>query len=309
MNYSTNTRFHCAVCHGVRVSRRACGSLRTAGGSTRRGFTLIELLVVMAVIGVLTAILLPAVQRSREAARLMTCRNQFKQFGLALHQFHEVRNHFPPGHDGTEDRDHAWHTLILQYLEQANLQARYNFSFPWYYSTGTDPDSVSGVVNNLAVAQTDLPIFHCPSAPLPIAGATDYVAIYGTTLDGTEATFSIGGGWERGGMPPMNIVGIDNPRRSPVAFGDFTDGTSHTLMITEDVRDDDFPAYWANGTNNIGVDSPPNTSRSEEIYSLHSGGFPALRADGSVQLFSANIDLRVLAALCTRAGSDFVGEH
>src|SRR6476661_8060061 len=101
--------------------------------SLRRGFTLIELLVVIAIIAVLVALLLPAVQQAREAARRSQCKNNLKQIGLALHNYHDVNGCFPPAYIADENGKpmHSWRVLILPYLDQAALHTEYNFSEPW----------------------------------------------------------------------------------------------------------------------------------------------------------------------------------
>src|SRR5262245_47222432 len=125
----------------------------------RRGFTLVELLVVIAIIGVLVALLLPAVQSARDAARRMSCGNNLKQIGLALHNYHDTYLVFPPGNItdgdccGTPSRT-VWTISILPYIEGLNLQNQYNFN-------KTNEDPVNAFVRTQRVAP-----YECPSDPL-----------------------------------------------------------------------------------------------------------------------------------------------
>ena len=139
------------------------------------GFTLIELLVVIAIIAILVALLLPAVQQAREAARRTSCKNQLKQLGLALQNYHDVHSVFPIGEgfagtvaqfasscDGSQKRA-PWTVLILPYLEQGALYDSFNFSlqFRGIYSE-TPTTGVNFVASNQIV-----PVYHCPSFPAP----------------------------------------------------------------------------------------------------------------------------------------------
>lgn len=215
-----------------------------------QGFTLVELLVVIAIIGVLVALLLPAVQAARESARRMKCSNQLKQFGLGMHNYADTHKSFPSGHmfrgnfDGNPNDEKGgsgfgWGTAILPYIEQSTLYDRFNTSFTITTNTTAVP--------NLTTAQTHLPMFGCPSDLKPknwtdgqvTNSATSSYKACGTSYDS----------WQGGGVstPPNRerFNGMfDRDNRPPLRFAEITDGTSNQFMIAE--------ARWkqdANGRN------------------------------------------------------------
>ncbi len=185
-------------------------------GNTRHAFTLVELLVVIAIIGILVALLLPAVQAAREAARRTSCTNNLKQLGLALHGYHGTHKRFPSGviasGDNFRDGLHSGFTLLLQFLEQQSLHQAYDFNTTW--RTG----------NNLDLAQTRLDVLLCPSTGNQVfqdggvpGAPTDYAFSKGPLA--YLCTNQAGGG----------LFDIN----SRIRIAEIRDGTSHTFAMGE----------------------------------------------------------------------------
>lgn len=197
----------------------------------KQGFTLVELLVVIAIIGVLVALLLPAVQAAREAARRTQCSNQLRQWGLAAHNYHDTFGSFPmtnaqnylPNTQGFSPQ-----ARLLPFVEQVNLQNQLDFAQPAF----TGP--FNALVPNPAFAATfaqRIAVALCPSDPAPPlnvgAGGTSYCGInymvsYGS---GTGTNYDLR--WRTDGIVYEN---------AGARFADITDGTSNTVMMSETVR-------------------------------------------------------------------------
>jgi len=235
----------------------------------RRGFTLVELLVVIAIIGVLVALLLPAVQAAREAARRMGCTSKLRQLALAAHNFHDVNQKFPAGNEyrrGTSgpwtnayDYYETWAITMLPYLEQPALAAMWDPTTPNAYN---DP---TGRMAQLR--QTKLNIYICPSDPvpfvaqlpgsgpggsgiqtsLPMCMQSNYRGVAGSTWGGRSFTSDAGGdanwddggqvaslmGWNRGMRGVITCVTDNGTSAAPIRVAEVTDGTSGTLMFGE----------------------------------------------------------------------------
>jgi type II secretory pathway pseudopilin PulG len=283
---------------------------------------LIELLVVIAIIAVLIGLLLPAVQKVREAAARMACSNNLKQLGLALHNFHDANGGFPPGKveippGGTVI--HTWTPYVLPFFEQDNLYRRYRFDRTW-------DDAATNDANPGGVGQNDLKVFLCPSAPSGRKGSRNRGVIdyspanqvtrpnpYVTNMPRSDPTF-------------LGILGHNVMRR----ITDVTDGTSNTILLAEDagrnqtwvmgrlVSTGGGTGAWANpGTEIVVSGYVPSTSSSpgncavnctnnNEIYGFHTAGALVVMGDGSVRLLRAGTDVNVVIPLITRAGGEVI---
>ncbi|MFO0956448.1 MAG: DUF1559 domain-containing protein [Isosphaeraceae bacterium] len=242
----------------------------------RRGFTLIELLVVIAIIGVLIALLLPAVQQAREAARRIQCTNNLKQIGLALHNYHATFDTFPPGAlwgrrgDRTtgNNRDFSAFVRLLGFSEQPALYNAANFSLACF----NDPDYGDWV--NSTTTLTRLSVMLCPSSPPPSwnhegsgkmfnnrrAPGGNYFASLGSTLEFAG---------QQSGGPPNGLFEYVGDLGRTHGIAEITDGTSQTIAFGE----------WRTGSG----DSSKVTIPTDIIFL---GQFPAgtQRNDGSLSM-------------------------
>lgn len=251
----------------------------------QRGFTLLELLVVISIVGVLTGLLLPAVQQARETARRLHCSNNLKNQVLALQSFHDAHRHLPPGNDAPSELDHSWCTYLLPYLEQDAIFQQIDLTLPWHAAP------------NAPAARTVLPVFRCPSSLLEEPGDTDYGGIAGSGAAGAGLAGAANG------VLPGRLRS-----QSRLRFADISDGLSTTICIAESAdRWESQTGRWANGWNTFVSNGLVNVAPGE-IFSLHPGCALAARADGSVMLMRETAEASIVGALCTRNGDEAIGE-
>jgi prepilin-type N-terminal cleavage/methylation domain-containing protein/prepilin-type processing-associated H-X9-DG protein len=316
--------------------------------SHRRAFTLIELLVVIAIIGLLVALLLPAIQGARESARRTECSSNLRQIGVALHSFHDARGHFPSAYlsqpggamgevNDAGDAGPGWTCLfqILPYAEGAAVRNAFNLAAPCW------------APSNAAAAKRVVSTYLCPSV-------SDTSRTYlvkdetGTVLaEFSRAHFVFSSGrpevWED---PEQDLSSIADGvffRNSRISIRHITDGTSHTVFAGEQtpfhsdstwvgiVPGAQTCANVANFSQSIpcdaaapqinvhsggGVDEglmiihPPNNAVGfvDEMYSEHPDGANVLFGDGSVQFISETINPQLWAAMATRAGHEMMDQ-
>ncbi len=297
----------------------------------RSGFTLIELLVVIGIIGMIMALLLPAVQQAREAARRMQCTNNLKQITLGMHSFENSYGHLPFG-DRLNDRNVnkvGPGVQILPYVEQKPLYDRYNWSIHWY-----DP-------GNSAVVQTPLSVYVCPSTPNSqrlfsgveggvafTAAATDYIPPSG--VGNNEKNFV----QANYGLTVHDDKAILTKKVKQANYlRDATDGLSNSILYIECAGK---PDVWSNGKKTGGVNTKTgwashatgfdprlfvpgtcsgvgscaiNCCNDQGVYAFHPGGANVGMGDGSVRFLSAATSPATFVSLLTRANGEIIADY
>ncbi len=233
-----------------------------------RGFTLIELLVVIAIIAALIGLLLPAVQAAREAARRAKCLNNFKQFGVAIHNYHDVFGTFPPGNLKVvcnTGNPSLWagfsaHTMLLPFIEQTPLHNQINFN-----------STCSHQPPNLAIRMTEVDVFRCPSDRGRITG-NPFVG-GGPNLTGhSNYGFSMGPLTDTWRTAPANQKGLFN-FDLVTRIADILDGTSNTVAASEFLLGDNDSATYTTG---------------DMVYSVPPGPLPPYKPSrAALETFSA----------------------
>jgi prepilin-type N-terminal cleavage/methylation domain-containing protein/prepilin-type processing-associated H-X9-DG protein len=305
----------------------------------RRGFTLVELLVVIAIIGVLVALLLPAVQAARESARRTQCLNNLRQWGLSMQMYHDARKVLPigsraPKPNTTSPPRQTWVMYLWPFIEQLNLSSQNEINTPFYVPPGTVPFTLKGLCGQY------LEMYYCTSdvGSDQLTGEYqrrrgNYVVNWGnTTLYFPTEPLGIAPFSHVNGQPWM-------PRKTK--FADITDGTSNTLMLSEvlkgwastdndwrgDIHNDEgvfrfhtklspnstAPDIIANNTflTQTGDPAMPAAVGAAQVAaarSRHPGGVNVIFCDGSTRFISDDIAVDAWQAMGTMNGGETVSE-
>ncbi len=304
----------------------------------KQGFTLVELLVVIAIIGVLVALLLPAVQAAREASRRSQCKNNLKQITLALHNYESSFRVFPPSstsgfgkgvwnYPATGPTDpnihlHSFASLLLPYLEQGTVAA------------GIDYNSSALAPANRTMASQILPFYRCPSyAGKDYSDDPLYVTTVGYDKFAIRNYVTLGARTVMGLSGVVPAEGVMFPG-SKIGFRDVLDGTASTIAFAE--TREQRSAVWIDGTsaavaarwtdltsptyagNTVSINQTPyfpggvfpnSIGQAYGPSSFHPGGAQHAFVDGSVQFLADTLDATVYDALTTRGGAETIGKY
>src|SRR5215831_2005208 len=299
-------------------------------------FTLVELLVVIAIIGTLMGLLLPAVQKIRTAAGRISCANNMRQIGLALHNYEGSFRMLPPSYVSDPNKPAGWGTFILPQIEQDNLYRLYTFNAPFFYT------NLAFGIDNQSVVNTPIKLFQCPMSPQrepytytfnfpgypPIswqASPSDYSPVAGVS---PYLTSYLGLNYN-----PQQLRGALRPDKGTL-FAAFTDGTSNSILIAEiagknelwlagrdsgqmlsgffggqggwgDATSGASQLYGSSGDGTVFPGScGMNCSNDFGFYGFHTGGANMVFADGAVHFVPAATDIKVLVALVTCGGGE-----
>ena len=306
----------------------------------RQAFTLVELLVVIAIIGILIALLLPAVEKVRESAARTQCQNNLKQLTLAYHEYEGIYKALPPSYITDQTKPAGWGIYLLTYLDQDQLFKMYNFDAPFFFD-----DPAFGIMNQ-TISNTQLKVFQCPTTPDrpdPYSYTFSFPGYPSITWQASPSDYSP---VQNVSQPLATFLGssqstgqLNGPLQPDTGtrMAQVTDGTSNTILLAEIAgknllwqagRYTGQPLSgffggeggWADatsgasalyGSSSDGTVFPGscgiNCSNDYGFYSFHTNGANMAFVDGSIRFLSNNVDILTLAALVTAAGGDQPG--
>jgi len=250
------------------------------------GFTLVELMTVVAIVGVLMSLLLAGVQACRETARKISCANNARNLVTALQDYHAAQQRFPPGRNLKTPVEYGWGYYLLTQLEQPGLFSKFDQTKPWDHST------------NIALADTPLKIFRCPSTTLKTPGKSDYAGVLGSFEVNIQSF-----GLENGVM-----VTVTPRQRNSTRLADITDGATNTILIAESAdRLVTSTSRWVSGSNCVlHDDHKGGKAQGTDLFSFHPVGAHVGYADGRVQFVPEGTSEQIISAICTRACGEIV---
>jgi prepilin-type N-terminal cleavage/methylation domain-containing protein/prepilin-type processing-associated H-X9-DG protein len=304
--------------------------------SPRRGFTLIELLVVIAIIAILIGLLLPAVQKVREAAARIKCSNNLKQWGIAFHSYHDANGTFPKGAtdgNGGQKRQ-TWVMYLWPYVEQTALAQKNNPNEHFYNAPGTIVNTMNGL------CAQKVPIYYCPSDNGTVEqNVGTYQRVRGNyVVNWGNAVYKLGSPYptQPTAQAPFYHTGGDRSKPGKVTMASINDGTSNTLLMSEyliakspndndwrgDIHNDEgvFRFHtsltpntsaqdvilngWFQNANDPLMPATPGEQQRNAARSRHTGGVNTAMCDGSIRFFSNGTALATWQAMGTMNGGE-----
>jgi prepilin-type N-terminal cleavage/methylation domain-containing protein/prepilin-type processing-associated H-X9-DG protein len=271
----------------------------------RAGFSLLELLVVILILGILAALLMPAIHSVREASRRLHCMSNLRQIGIAITAYEMLHRAYPPP-NVQYPQQHNLLTFLLPHLDQQSIHDRYHWDQSWDTAV------------NAVATQVDIPTFQCPSTPHDTRFGTDFAACLNIVSPARRTLLSAGLVRER-----SSWVSMLQPSRTTSAM--VADGLANSFMLFEDAgRPAKYVARtrrsgstrgagWADANSSFEVHSLCrngsliNCRNDNEIYSFHTNGCNFLYGDGSVHFIVQDMDPETFVSLFTRQAGDVAG--